>query len=579
MSETILPDKLKPKQKSASWYGIFIVAFLSVFLNLLVLVAPVYTLQIFDRVLPSHSFTTLAYLTLFAITAIVALGALESLRTRALSRIAGWWDEENRPKVLSASVLATLQSGTPVTHGIQDLQAVRQFIASSAPLPLFDAPWVPFFIFVLFVLHPYLGVLALVTAIILFALAVLNDVIARKSLQGVSDAQVLLNSAAIRAVRNADTIQAMGMHNALNERYLHYNSAVQNALRVSGDRGSIVTGCAKFIRISAQIGIMGGGAYLVLQNQLTPGGMIAASIILGRALAPVEQAIGAWRSLIATREANNRLQGLISLYDSQDEVIDLHPPTGRIAVENVSFVPANSLKAVLKGVSFNLEAGSSLAIIGASASGKSTLCKLLIGSMKPSAGNVRLDGADLWRWDRADIGNHVGYMSQAVELFSGTAKENIARLGEIDDEAVVDAAVLAGCHEMILGLPNGYETDLGDAGAFLSGGQRQRIGLARALYRRPKLIVLDEPDAHLDDIGVHCLIQAISTLNDHGSTVIIVTHRQPLIRPCKKLMVLNAGRLELFGETAEVAGELNRRIKELPQRQSAGAQPGSVVAE
>lgn len=576
MSETILPDNLKPKTTNDAWFGVAVVALLSIFLNLLILVSPVYTLQLFDRVLPSRSFTTLAYLTLFATTAIVALGALDALRSRALSRIASWWDEENRPKVLSASVLATLQSGNPVTYGMQDLQTVRQFVASSGPVPLFDAPWVPFFIFVLFILHPYLGVLALVSAIILFTLAVLNDIVARRSLQGVSDAQVLLNSAAMRAVRNADTIQAMGMHDALNNRYLSYNTAIQKALLVSGDRGSVISGTAKFVRISAQIGIMGIGAYLVLQNSLTAGGMIAGSIILGRALAPVEQAIGAWRSLIATREAHARLQSLINIADEQEEVIDLMAPSGRISVENLSYVPANSLKAIIKGMSFELTPGSAMAIIGASAAGKSTLCKLLIGSLKPSAGNVRLDGADLYRWNRNDIGNHVGYLSQAVELFSGTAKENIARLGEVDDKAVTDAAVLAGCHEMILGLPKGYETDLGDAGAYLSGGQRQRIGLARAIYRSPRLIVLDEPDAHLDDIGVHSLIQAIAVLRKQGSTIIVVTHRQPLIRPCNKMMVLNSGRIELFGDTSDIAAQLNQRMKEAGQQQP--AQPADTHA-
>ena len=418
-----------------------------------------------------------------------------------------------------------------------------------------------------------MGIIALVSAIVLFTLAVLGDIVSRRSMRGVSDAQVMLSSAAMRAIRNADTIQAMGMHSALNNRYLSYNTAIQKALLLSGDRGSIISGAAKFVRIAAQMGVMGLGAFLVLQNSLTSGGMIAASIILGRALAPVEQAIGAWRSLVAAREAYARLKVLIDLADEQEEVIDLMAPAGVVSIENLTYLPANSMKPIIKNVSFNLEPGSAMAVIGPSAAGKSTLCKLLIGSIKPSAGNVRLDGADLYRWNRDDIGNHVGYLSQAVELFGGTAKENIARLGEVDDAAVTQAAVLAGCHEMILGLPEGYETDLGDAGAYLSGGQRQRIGLARAIYRAPRLIVLDEPDAHLDDVGVHALIQAIDVLRRHGSTVIVVTHRQPLIRPCNKMMVLSAGQLQMFGDTKDVAAELQRQMNAV-QKPPQGNDPG-----
>lgn len=578
MSEAAITQRLKPKRHPQVWYGIVLIATLSVFLNLLILVSPIYSMQLFDRVLPSRSLNTLAFLTVFAVTAIIALGALDSLRMRALSRIAGWWDEVNRPKVLSASVEATLKTGNPVAHGLQDLQTVRQFVSSSAPVPLFDAPWVPFFVFVLFILHPYVGFIALFTAIVLFVLAVLNDIVARRSMQGVSEAQVLLNSAAMRAVRNADTIQAMGMHSALNKRYLTYNRAIQDALLLSGDRGSIISGMAKFFRIAAQMGVMGTGAYLVLFNQMSSGGMIAASIILGRALAPVEQAIGAWRSLIAAREAHDRLKALIALSDQKEDVIALMAPEGRVSVEGLTFYPPNSDKAIIKNVSFELAPGSAMAIIGPSAAGKSTLCRLLIGSMEPSAGNVRLDSADLYRWDRDDIGNHVGYLSQAVELFSGSAKENIARLGEIDDKAVIDAARLAGCHDMILGLPNGYETDLGDAGAYLSGGQRQRIGLARAIYRSPRLIVLDEPDAHLDDIGVHALIKAVSVLRRQGSTVIVVTHRQPLIRPCNKMMVISNGIMEMFGNTQEVAAELRRQIETSPSNQQKQGQ-GQPVAE
>jgi len=564
----------KPEKQDQAWYGVTVVAVFSFFLNLLVLVSPIYSMQVFDRVLPSRSVSTLVFLTLFTTLAILVLGALDALRNQAMNRIARWWDEYTRPKVLAASVTATVQGGRPVSHGLQDLQTVRGFIASSAPIPLFDAPWVPFFLIVLTLLNPWLGVLALVSGVLLFGLAVLNDILSKKSMAGVSDAQLHLNSAAARAIRNADTIQAMGMHRALTDRYLSYNRVIQDALQVSGDRGSIVGGIAKFIRIMAQTGVMGIGAWLVLKNELSSGGMIAASILLGRALAPVEQAIGAWRSLLSAREAHKRIKALVATASQEeDEAVNLRSTRGNVHVENLSYVPPNSTKPIIRGVNFAIEAGTTLTIVGPSAAGKSTMCRLLVGSLKPSAGHVRLDGADLYRWSRDDIGNHLGYLPQEVELFGGTVKENIARLGEVDEQAVTQAALLAGCHDMILRLPKGYETDVGDSGAYLSGGQRQRIGLARAIYRMPSLLVLDEPDSHLDDLGVHALVNAITELKRAGSTIIVVTHRQSLIRPTDKMLLLSAGKVELFGDTQEVRAELQRRLAALDQRREPHADP------
>ena len=564
--------------KRQTRYAFSVVAIFSFFLNLLVLASPIFSLQLFDRVLPSRSFSTLVFLTIFTTVAIVALGALDALRTQAMNRIGRWWDEQMRPRVLAASVNASVHSGRPVSNGLHDLQTVRGYIASTAPLPIFDAPWVPLFIAVLALLHPYLGLLAFGTGLVLFALAVVNDLITRKALAGISEAQLNLNAAASQALRNADTIQALGMHTALTDRYLSYNRIIQDALQSSGDSASIIGGFAKFIRIFAQIAVMAVGAWLVLHNQLSSGGMIAASIVLGRALAPIEQAIGAWRSYLGAREAYGRLKDLLSQMEGEaGEVVNLPSVRGDVSVENLTYLPPNSMKPIIRGISFEAPAGSVIAVIGPSAAGKSTFCRLLVGALKPSAGHVRLDNGELHRWSRDHIGLHLGYLPQNVELFAGTVKENIARLGDVDIEELTRAALLAGCHDMILRLPKGYETDIGDGGAYLSGGQRQRIGLARAIYRSPRLVVLDEPDSHLDELGVHALVNAIGELKQAGSTVIIVTHRQALIRPANKMMLLSSGKIEMYGDTEQVRRELQQRLAAKDEAK-AGAPPVRMVA-
>jgi PrtD family type I secretion system ABC transporter len=561
--------------KAEGWFGLLLVVAFSFFLNVLVLASPIYSMQVFDRVLPSRSQYTLLFLSIFTVIAIVVLATLDILRAQALARIARWWDERTREPVLRASVLVTLRGAGPATHGPQDVGTVRGFIASSAPTPLFDAPWTPVFLAVLVVLNPMIGLLTGGTALLLLALAVANDVMTRRAMRGVSEAQSQLANFASVAIRHADAIQAMGMQAALGRRYGERNALIQDANQRAADIAAILSGISKFLRIGVQVAIMGLGAWLVLQNRLTAGGMIASTIILGRALAPVEQAIGAWRNLVAAKEAYRRTRQLLEVADAQDHVIALPSPAGHLGVEQLVYAAPNSEKPIVRGVSFALAAGSALSVIGPSAAGKSTLCRLLAGSLKPTAGHVRLDRADLYRWDRADIGRYVGYLPQGVELFTGTVKENIARLGHIDDTAVIDAAVLAGCHEMILQLPQGYETNIGEAGTYLSGGQRQRLGLARALYGNPKLIVLDEPDAHLDDVGVHALVEAITKLRARGATVVLVTHRRELIRPTDYLLVLSAGKADLFGRTEEVVRELQRKRDEIDRSRVAemGARP------
>lgn len=551
------------------WYGFAIVGVFSFFINLLVLASPIYMMQVFDRVLLTRHVDTLIYLTIAAGLAVTVLGLLETLRSRILVRIGSWWDRANRRNVLFSSVDATLKSGEPVTFGFQDLHTVRTFIASPGIIPIFDSPWVPIFILVIAILHPYLGLLAFSAAAALFLLALANDLVMRRALGGISEQQVKLSGATQLAIRHADVIRAMGMFSALARSNRLKNDIILDAHQVAADRSAAVTGFSKFLRISVQIGILGLGAWLVIKGELTSGGMIAGSIILGRTLAPVEQAIGSWRGLIAARDAYRRLAALTARTASEVTAMSLPAPAGHVSVEGLAYVPPGAAKPVLQGISFNLEPGTVLAVTGPSAAGKSTLCRLLVGSLIPSAGHVRLDGAEISQWDRDDIGRHLGYLPQTVDLLAGTVKENIARYGSVSDEAVFAAAKASGCHEMILQLPQGYETEIGDSGAYLSGGQCQRIGLARALFGAPRLVVLDEANANLDNQGEAALLDAIQQLKTQGAVVVLVTHKRSMLGPVDKIGVMQAGRLDRIGNRDRVLQELAEPKGDLQEFKSA----------
>lgn len=540
----------------AARLGVIVVAAFSFFINLLLFASPLFSLQVFDRVLTTRSSETLIFLAIIALTAIGVLALLDGLRSASLTRIARWLDEAVRARIFAASVRKTLEIGAPQATGFQDLQTLRTFIAGNQAIPLFDVPWVPMFIAVLFLIHPMIGVLAAVSAALLFGLSRLNEVIVARQLSGVSAAQMELNHTALLAVRHADTIQAMGMQRALTDRHLRQNERLQNRLGSAGDVWSIISASSKFIRIASQIGVMGLGAWLVIDGRMTSGGMIAGSILMGRALAPMEQAINSWRGFLAARDAYRRLCLLIDPDADDGTLIALPAPDGDLSIEAMSYAPREAERPILEKIGLEIEAGTLVALIGPSGAGKTTLCRLVAGAIRPTSGHVRLDGQEIWRWDRDQIGLHVGYAAQSVELFSASVKENIARLGQSEDAAVVRAARLAGCDDMIRRLPESYETRIGDNGAYLSGGQRQRIGLARALYGDPGLIVLDEPDAHLDEVGVRTLAGALKELKSLGSTIIMVTHRPALTRIADKTAVIGAGRVKLFGPTREVLAEL-----------------------
>jgi len=539
--------------------AMLIPAAFSLVLNLLALTVPLYMMQVFDRVLSSRSHDTLFFLTLIGIGALLVLACIDGLRARVLVRIGVWVDRATAPEAFARALEAQIQGRPYRMEALRDIGQIRGFLSGASLYALFDAPWVPIFLIVIFLLHPWLGALALVGALVLFGLAMANEYSTRGRLQRAGARHILNMRGAEDALRNAEVLDAMGMLGPVLRRWYDESGAVISDQQIAGDRSGLILATSKFIRLALQMAILGMGAYLVLDQQLSPGGMIAGSIILSRALQPVEQAIGTWRQLIAAREAYQRLLGFFEQGWLPRQTISLPKPEGRLQAERVVYVFPKAERPVLKGVSFSLEPGESLAVIGPSAAGKTTLARILVGVLRPSSGAVRLDGADVFSWKREDFGAHVGYLPQDVELFAGSVLRNIGRLGDPAPEEVVKAAQLAGCHEMILGLPQGYDTEIGEGGCQLSGGQRQRIALARALFGEPRLIVLDEPNANLDDQGEHCLIRALAEVRQGGATVVMIAHRTRMIRTMDRILILRDGVVQKFGPRDEVLASLARQ--------------------
>ncbi len=533
-----------------------VIAFSCAF-NLLMLVSPIYMMQVFDRVLTSGRTETLLVLTAVAMVALLVLSQMDSGRQRLLARISLWFDQNLSLRVLSSSLSMSLKGANLGAQPVRDLAQLRNFISSQAVFPVVDAPWIPIYVVIVFGLHWWLGLLALGGAIALFGLAYLNELATRVPLKEANKAQLTAFAHADKTVRNAEVVQAMGLLPNLLNRWAFANNKVLEQQSTAADRAAELAGMTKFIRLAVQIGVLGIGAYLVLQNKLTSGGMIAASILLGRGLAPIEQSIGAWKSWVSARAAYHRLANVLTNAPPEQERMALAEPVGHLTVEGLTFVPPGSKKPILRNVSFSLAAGEALAIVGPSAAGKSTLCRMIMGVWSPTAGHVRLDGAEVSQWDRTEFGAHVGYLPQTVDLFDGTVAENIARMGDPDSMAVIKAAKLADVHDMILRLPEGYDTVLMDSGSHLSGGQRQRIGLARALFGDPCLLVLDEPNANLDQQGEAALMQTVDTLRGEGTTVIMVAHRSSIVSHVDRLLVLNNGTVEMMGPCDEIIQQLS----------------------
>ena len=524
--------------------------------NLLQLTTSLYMMQVFDRVLTTRSLDTLAYLSLIALFAVLVLALLEAVRGQVMQRIGAWVEHRVAPAGFVRAIEGTLRGQGYRMEALRDLAICRGFLASPTALALFDVPWVPIYIAVIFLLHPLMGWIALGGALVLFGLTVLSELSTARLLRAANVAGLAAQRRADGIARNAEVIDSMGMLTAVMARWREPVAEMAEPQQRAADRAAMLVAVTKFCRLAVQIAVLGVGAWLVLQQELTAGASIAASIIMGRALAPVEMLIGGWKQLVQTRQSYRRLQGFLAQPAQRPPGRPLPAPTGALTAERVSYAFPGQGVAMIKGISFALAPGDSLAIIGPSAAGKTTLIRLLIGTLAPSAGAVRLDGADVYLWQREDFGRHVGYLPQAVELFEGSVFRNIARMGEAAEATVYEAAQLAGCHEMILRLPQGYETEIGEAGLHLSGGQRQLIGLARAMFGAPKLVVLDEPNSNLDGESEAALLRALERLKAAGTTVVLVSHRPTLVQGVDQVMVLKDGAIELLGPRAEVLKRL-----------------------
>jgi ATP-binding cassette subfamily B protein/ATP-binding cassette subfamily C protein len=524
----------------------------SLCINLLMLTVPLYMLQIFDRVLMSRSVDTLLMLSLLAGAALLTLALLEAVRHHLFSRFSTWFEAELSGPLLRTSILRALGPGQTGVQGLRDLASVRSFLSGPTIFPLLDGPWTPVYLVVIYLLHSWLGWIAIGGAAALAVLAMLNELLVRRGQNFVSMGTISAMRQAETATRNADAVGAMGMMSNLLDRWQRKVYEIQSVQARLGSRAAAIVAISKFLRLTLQTGVLGTGAYLVVLGDITAGAMIAASILMGRALAPLDAAIGTWRSAVSARAAWRRLKAQLAGVRDVGHPVSLPVPKGRVEVRDLTYAFDGIEDPVLRNVRFELEPGEALAIIGPSGSGKTTLARLLVGNLIPRFGHVRLDGAEIGRWHASDRGQYVGFLPQNVELFGGTVHENISRLADVDSDAVLEASRLAGAHEMILRLPNGYETEIGEGGMALSGGQRQWIALARALYGGPKLVVLDEPNANLDHNGEMAFLAAMQALASAGATVVVIAHRPSILQHVDKVLVLRDGLVQAYGTRDEV---------------------------
>ncbi len=576
-----LKDKVRSDLEEALYlcrHSFMSAAGFSLFVNFLMLVPAIYMLQLYDRVIPSGSEATLLMMTLIVMFLFVTLGALEWVRSQILVRVSSKLETLLNERLYGIAFKQALYTGgqKASSQPLDDLTSLRQFLTGSGLFAFFDAPWIPIYIAVMFMFHPWIGLMGVVTALLLIAIAIINEKITSGKLAE-ANALAMGNRAKVnKNLVNAEVIESMGMLASMRQRWLADNHKVLAIQSVASSQAGLLTSISKVSRIGAQSLILGLGAYLAIHREISPGSMIAGSILLGRALAPIDQMIGSWKGFISARGQYSRINELLKAIPKDQDKMSLPAPLGNLLAENAVVAPPGAKTAVIKGVTFFVGKGETLGIVGASGAGKSTLARALLGIWPTASGKIRLDGADVFAWDREELGPYIGYLPQDVELFEGTVSENIARFGEVDAEQVVAASVAADVHEMILRLPEGYDTLIGPAGGTLSGGQRQRIGLARALYGKPSLVVLDEPNSNLDDQGELALAKAIMGLKQQKVTVLVITHRTNILGVADKLMVLSDGQIALFGPRDEVLAKL-KQASTAPAAIASAASPPTPI--
>ncbi|VVP55474.1 Type I secretion system ATP-binding protein PrsD [Pseudomonas fluorescens] len=530
-----------------------VLALFSGVINLLMLVPSIYMMQVFDRVLTSRNETTLLMLSLILV-GFFALGCvLEWVRGQVMIKMSAGLDTQLGERVFDAAFERSLKerSANPA-QVLSDLNSIRQFVTGPALIAIFDAPWLPIYVIATFLFHPWLGVFTVIGSLILAGLAVWNELTTRKSMSEANRLSVASSSYVNSTLHNAEVIQAMGMLSPLRRRWFNVQQRVITEQGEASDRSSRIAALSRFVRMTWQSLALGLGAILVIENQISAGVMIAVSVLLGRAMAPAEALIGSWKQMGNAKSSYERLNRLLTEFPKAAPGMPLPPPTGALSIDRLVVIPPGMQKPAVNGVTISLAKGEVLAIIGPSASGKSSLARAMVGIWTARQGSVRLDSAEVGQWSREALGPYLGYLPQDIELFDGTIAENIARFGEVDASKVIEAAQLAGINEMILHFPKGYDTLLGTGGLGLSGGQKQRIGLARALYGHPALVVLDEPNSNLDDAGEAALVQAVRKLKANGCTVVLVTHRPSILGAVDKLLFLKDGVQTLFGPRDQV---------------------------
>ncbi|WP_282361539.1 type I secretion system permease/ATPase [Pseudomonas sp. PS01300] len=556
------------------------VGFFSLFVNALMLVPTFYMLQVYGRVVTGGNLTTLMMLTIIMTILLVTMGALEFIRSRIMVRVSTKLDVLLSRDVYKASFRRALESGgmDASAQSLNDLTNLRQFLTGNGLFAFFDAPWLPIYIAVMFMFHPWYGWVAIASALVLLVLAYINERVTSNALSEANKQHVGATLYTTKNLRNAEVIESMGMLSTLMERWSRRQRVVLQLQSAASDKGGAISATSKTFRMLIQSLILGLGAYLAVDHQINAGLVIAGSVLLGRALAPIDLIIGSWKGFIAARTQYDRLNEVLAKQLAEPERMSLPPPKGNVLVENLVVAAPGNKNPIIRGVGFSVPAGACVGIIGPSASGKSTLARALMGVWQPQHGVVRLDGADISNWNKEELGPYLGYLPQDIELFEGSISENIARFADINAEEVVKAAKIAGVHEMILQLSEGYDTVIGSEGVNLSGGQRQRIGLARALYGSPKLILLDEPNSNLDEVGERALALAIQEMKRTGSTIFVITHRTSILSQLDRLLVMSNGGISMYGPRDQVMEELNKQQLAAQQKPAQSTTTGPAIA-
>lgn len=533
------------------------VLFFSLLVNLTLLAPSLFMLHVSDRVLSTRSVETLLMLAILALSTLLLMGALEYCRSRILAGMGMQLEQQHGPRMLRQLLNSSVrQGGRSHLEGMRDLAVLRGFLSGMGVVSLCDAPWTVIFLIVIFLFHPALGWLALGSTVVLLGLAVLNERSTAKPIEDMRQAAMGTQRLVEASLRGAETVTALGMGSHMSARWAQLSGIGHGINLQVGQVAGAMNSASRVLRQAVQVLMLGYGSYLVIHDHVTPGVMLASTIILGRALAPVEMLIGSWKQLVEARGAFRRLRAVVQLADVGAAATELPRPTGRLSVEGVSYVAPGGERPLVHNVSLQTTPGQVLAVVGASGAGKTTLARLIAGVMPPHQGTVRLDGAELRTWDPERLGRYIGYLPQDVVLFEGTVSENIARMGPVDTEQMLAAARAAQVHELVLRLPGGYDTQVGEGGRSLSAGQRQRVALARALYGDPALLVMDEPDASLDADGEQALLQVIRAARMRGVTVVLTTQRRAALTVADHVIVMRDGSIERMaavGSAAQVA--------------------------